>query len=392
MKVIFLRPIGASLFAFVASACAAVGAPIDEGSAGLEIARAGHVEIDTIVMGNGHMCALLRDATVRCFGGNRTELLCDQCRCSRGVRGAGVWSSLEHSIPSLEGVVGLSAAASHTCAVIRDGSVRCWGGAESSSSTGANSAVNGIAGITDVVEVTTQFLRTCARLGSGDVRCWGGPVAPNDPNNFVAGWFGVEEIAASPAGRTDVEWEDPRWDRSENTVCARTRDGSVNCEHVTADCRVNFRPSFSTRGELQDATDLALAKSHLCGSRDGALQCAVDGALSASVITTFAPAASKQAAAQIATTGNLTCAVDRGQVSCTALDDRDRFVAPRLVAGIEGVVGIAMGAYRGPDPDEPERELNACALRKDGGIVCWQTAKDASVQYLTRPFYLPLEP
>src|SRR4051794_40105661 len=89
---------------FVLLACAAPSASVDQTASDLSGhpgTAASHVAVDDLVMGDdGHVCALLHDATVRCWGGNKTEEVCTPCgSCNEAALGAGVWDSIDKSLP-----------------------------------------------------------------------------------------------------------------------------------------------------------------------------------------------------------------------------------------------------------------------------------------------------
>jgi Regulator of chromosome condensation (RCC1) repeat len=83
--------------------------------------------VRAIAAGGDHVCALLADTTVECWGSNNRGQLgrppeeieehCSGFPCLRNPR----------SVPGLDGVVSLSAGAAHTCAQMADGSIQCWG-------------------------------------------------------------------------------------------------------------------------------------------------------------------------------------------------------------------------------------------------------------------------
>ena len=64
-------------------------------------------------MGWAHACALLRNATVKCWG--------------RWYGEVGLVPPRPEIVPDLEGVTEIAAGGSHTCALHRDASVSCWG-------------------------------------------------------------------------------------------------------------------------------------------------------------------------------------------------------------------------------------------------------------------------
>jgi alpha-tubulin suppressor-like RCC1 family protein len=74
-------------------------------------------------------------------------------------------------------LIGVAAGLAHTCAVLMDGRVQCWGdnqwgelgdGTFVSSTTPVTAS-----GISDAVAVSAGYLHTCARTRSGRVLCWG---------------------------------------------------------------------------------------------------------------------------------------------------------------------------------------------------------------------------
>jgi alpha-tubulin suppressor-like RCC1 family protein len=77
-------------------------------------------EVETLAAGAYHTCALVKGGMVLCWGSN------EQGECGR-ASSAPVFSPLP--VEGLSRVVGLGAGAGsqHTCAVLDDGSVSCWG-------------------------------------------------------------------------------------------------------------------------------------------------------------------------------------------------------------------------------------------------------------------------
>lgn len=71
-----------------------------------------------LALGSSHSCAILTDATVACWGDN-----------TRGQLGDGTTTSRPSPapVPGLQGVQALSARGDHTCAHLENGAVRCWG-------------------------------------------------------------------------------------------------------------------------------------------------------------------------------------------------------------------------------------------------------------------------
>src|SRR6266513_2879410 len=122
-----------------------------------------------------HQCALMQDATVRCWGEN-----------DYGQLGNGVISSPPDApnptpvpVVGLNGVAAVAGGGFHTCARFSDGRLRCWG-RNSEGQLGdpaftdwASPTSVPVAGITTATGVTGGGYHTCAVLQNGTVRCWG---------------------------------------------------------------------------------------------------------------------------------------------------------------------------------------------------------------------------
>ena len=125
-----------------------------------------------ISAGNNHTCAILSDMTAACWGADNFGQIGD------GSAGSG--ALLPAPVAALTGVADLSAGRDFTCAVLNDGSVRCWGrneagqlgvGAKDGDSHPTPLQVNGLAQATKV-DAGGDF--ACAVTEDGRVFCWGG--------------------------------------------------------------------------------------------------------------------------------------------------------------------------------------------------------------------------
>jgi alpha-tubulin suppressor-like RCC1 family protein len=124
-----------------------------------------------VAAGWGHTCVLAAAGGVQCWGNNEY-----------GQLGYGQESS-ERLTPVMvldlqSGVIGISAAGGQTCALILGGAVRCWGnnkygqlgdgtGEIRRSPVAIESLGQGVA------KVVTGWNHTCAVMGNGEVKCWG---------------------------------------------------------------------------------------------------------------------------------------------------------------------------------------------------------------------------
>ena len=96
-----------------------------------------------------------------------------QCSaCGDGIcEGSETWSSCAADCA----VVDVAAGATHSCAALVDGSVRCWGAREGHRAGGLPdvSVPTPIPGLVDIVEVAAGPAHTCAVDSAGQVWCWG---------------------------------------------------------------------------------------------------------------------------------------------------------------------------------------------------------------------------
>lgn len=204
-----------------------------------------------VTNGGKHTCALLQGGKVSCWGTNGRGQMGDERREAR---------TRAKEVPKLEGVVMLDAGLHHTCAVRRDKSLWCWGdnrfaqlGDGTRSLKTRPTYVRALG--KSVVGVAAAAKHTCALKEAGDVWCWG----KNEAGQVGDGTTRqrMKPTAVKGIGGRAVELE-----AYQNRTCARREDGAVMCwgDHKTTAKLVARWPK---------STSLTMGVAHVCAREDG---------------------------------------------------------------------------------------------------------------------------
>ena len=141
-----------------------------------------------IAVGSNHSCALLDNAAMKCWGRSNLGQLGYNDTVTRGD-GAG---EMGNALPAISFAAGrtataIAAGANHTCALLDNASVVCWGdnaygqlgqgnmdniGDGTGLTVAATPAIDIGAG-RSVVAISAGDLHTCALLDNSTVKCWG---------------------------------------------------------------------------------------------------------------------------------------------------------------------------------------------------------------------------
>ncbi|HVI00363.1 MAG TPA: hypothetical protein VM869_16715, partial [Enhygromyxa sp.] len=140
--------------------------------------------LEQVSLGKEHSCALFSSGDVLCWGRNDHGQL--------GQANTDDWGDDEGEAPSglmpidLGGsAVAIGAGLNHSCALLEDGDVRCWGlndkgqlglGQMGVDKVGDDEAPSSVAAIDlggPAIELTVGWEHSCARVGAQDILCWG---------------------------------------------------------------------------------------------------------------------------------------------------------------------------------------------------------------------------
>lgn len=314
----------------------------------------------SIACGRHHACALLQDGTAKCWGSNRapSSLPVNPSELSEmpyskiplfvssGQLGNGETDDgfIEDSatpvlVKGVGDIVDIAAGGYHSCAVLSDGSARCWGwnahmdseynieragqlghGADDNQENEGFTPVV-VKGLSNAKAIGAGIAHTCALLRDGKVMCWGlnsrGQVGDGTTENRLAPVLvpGLEKVESLSVGSTHA--------------CASTNGGYVHCWGSNRSNEVtgseNFYRTPTKVEKVSDVAAVSAGRRHSCALHDnGTVSC---------------------------WGSNSSGEIGNGKTST--------YEEPQKVSDLHDAVSVSAGANR------------SCALLSDGTIRCW---------------------
>lgn len=219
--------------------------------------------VASIVAGGSHACALGEDRTVRCWGSN------SHGQIGNGESGPGLVVATPVLVTGTDRVVALSAGANHTCAVLADGAVACWGANEEGQAGAATVGAGAhlatptlVPGVTGATAIASGWLHTCAiaRRASADgaVLCWGdnshgqlGNASTESSSEPVRTYFitGATLLAAGRDHTCAVDGAVLCWGANERGQIGNGRSATVHIEDVPISVSDISHPTALAAGE-----------------------------------------------------------------------------------------------------------------------------------------------
>ncbi|MDA8610547.1 putative Ig domain-containing protein, partial [Euryarchaeota archaeon] len=217
---------------------------------------------DLMAAGEDHSCAIKDDGTVRCWG--------------EGANGRlGYGGSADKNSPTATSSLGtgrtavdITAGGDHTCAVLDNGSVKCWGGNAfgqlgDGTTTSRTSPTQTLSLGRPAVAVEAGMYFTCALLDNGSVSCWG----KNNQGQLGRGYTNASSDLSQrtpgltlpmPGGRPVISM-----DISHYMVCGVVDNGSIACWSQYGG---GHTPSLKTFfNDANPAKDVATGRFSACG-------------------------------------------------------------------------------------------------------------------------------
>lgn len=174
-----------------------------------------------VASGYNHTCALMADGDVKCWGANSSRQLGTPANAAASV-------NTPVDVPGLPGTTEqVASGADHSCAQRTDGSVRCWGANSFGQlGDGTIAAYDGALKVTglpgDVTQISAGGSHTCALIKNGSVSCWGANNHGQLGNGNTVNQSSPITVVGLPLPATAVS-------AGGNHTCATLNDGSIRC-------------------------------------------------------------------------------------------------------------------------------------------------------------------
>jgi alpha-tubulin suppressor-like RCC1 family protein len=305
-------------------------------------------------------CAVLSDQTMKCWGNN------DAGRVGDGT-------TIKRTSPVA--VVGISNVmeASNNCALLNNNLIKCWGaGGNSGDGKVAYQVVPvAVPGVTNATNVVMGQSGTCALLSDQTIKCWGsytmlgdGTTTQRPTPGLVTGITNATAISAGP-GHT----------------CALLSDQTIKCwgnnsNGQLGDGTTTYRYTPVAVLGISNATQISMGNNHSCALlSDQTIKCWGDGqsgqigdGAATSRTTPVLVSGITNATRILATNGSASCALLSDQtIMCWGYNGFGKLgdgtttnrSTPVSVNGISNAINISGG------------DLSMCALLSDQSVKCW---------------------
>ncbi|MBM3805389.1 MAG: hypothetical protein FJW19_01915, partial [Actinobacteria bacterium] len=352
-----------------------------------------------IVTGASHSCALLDNNTVKCWGLGTNGRLGYGAVTSLGRTTGQMGDALSAvSLGTGRTATGLSAGSAHTCALLDNGTVKCWGlntdgqlglgdtddRGDDAGEMGDSLATVSLGTGRTAIAVSAGGTHTCALLDNDTVKCWGGGangrLGYGDQNTLGddAGEMGDSLATVSlGTGRTAKAISG-----GDAHSCAVLDNNTIKCWGNGADGRLG-NGALNSLGDNADemgdslaavslgtgrtANAISSGTSHTCVVLDnGAVKCwgyGVSGRLGSGATMSLGDAAGEMGDALVAVdlgTGRTAKAISAGDAhSCAVLDNN---TVKCWGSGSNGRLGYAATASLGDEANEMGDSLSTVAL------------------------------
>ena len=346
----------------------------------------GSIFTDTTLSSGGyHTCAILDNGTVSCWGeGNNGQL-------GNGGSSDKTTPTLTSSLGTGRTAVALSSGNSHTCAILDNGSVSCWGYGSSGQLGNGGTSTKTTPTLTSslgtgrtAVALSSGGFHTCAILDNGAVSCWGSGTYGRLGNGGTSTKTTPTLTSSLGTGRTAVALSSGNYH-----TCAILDNGAVSCWGYGTNGRLGngatsdkSTPTLtSSLGTGRTAVALSSGGYHTCAILDnGAVSCwgwgyygqlGNGGTSDKSTPTLTSSLGTGRTAVALSSGSSHTCAIlDNGAVSCWG----SGFSGPLGNGGTSNKNSPTLTSNLGTGRTAVALSSGAshtCAILDNGSVSCW---------------------
>jgi alpha-tubulin suppressor-like RCC1 family protein len=148
-----------------------LGNGVDGPDSSVPVSVKGISTATALSLGDSHACALLASGAVKCWGYNNYGEL------GNGTNGYEEYSTTPVTVTGISTAIAITAGGFHTCAVLRGGSVKCWGDNSDGQLGDGTTNNSNIPVLVHEIYAPTRLAaglaHTCALFSGGMMRCWG---------------------------------------------------------------------------------------------------------------------------------------------------------------------------------------------------------------------------
>jgi alpha-tubulin suppressor-like RCC1 family protein len=216
--------------------------------------------------GSEFNCALVDDGTMRCWGSNYTGQL--------GNGTLGGYSLFPQPVQGITTAIKPVVGSFFTCTILSDFTVRCWGrnadGQLGNGNTVDTGSPQSVIGLGSVADLTAGGYHTCALMTNGTIRCWG----RNDTGQLGNGTVTSSSTPVQVSGITNAI----AVSAGGYFTCALLADGTVHCWGWNDYGQIGSPPGFSSvpvnMSGLTNVVSVFAGGYHACAVRsDGTMWC-----------------------------------------------------------------------------------------------------------------------
>ena len=219
-------------------------------------------DIVSIAFGHQHACALLDTGDVECWGRNNAGQL--------GQSGGDEDKPQPVNLGTGRTATSIYAGGHYSCALLDDESVKCWGqntdgqlGIGSTSNANTPTTINTLGSGRTAVTLATAFSAVCALLDDGSVKCWGDDSQGQLGNGGITGtWHSLQSTTVNlGTGRTAISLS-----AGGTHTCAQLDNDQLKCWGNRADGQVGDNGGFnnlSTERVLRRSAATPTVETHM---------------------------------------------------------------------------------------------------------------------------------